>query len=281
MWYQSQKTFLKVDCRDEDYQFINFSRGVFYRWMKLFFTIGRKPQYLSSKKLGIVIPYRNREDQLLQLVPALQRFLRDKPITYSIHVVEQVHDSRLFNRGRLKNIGFDLIRHHTDYVCFHDVDMLPEKSHYGFPFQPTHVASKVTQYQSQTPYQSYFGGVILFSKNDFIAVNGYSNEYWGWGGEDDDLFWRCKYSHLQPIRYIRGEYKSLPHESEDSSKYIECVKNRAEESLTYNRWRAEQMKLGRLHFKLDGLKQLKYEVTDKKEFPGYCHYFVKFKDFFS
>ncbi len=25
------------------------------------------------------------------------------------------------------------------------------------------------------------GGVIIFSKEHFIEVNGYSNEYWGWG----------------------------------------------------------------------------------------------------
>ena len=27
---------------------------------------------------------------------------------------------------------------------------------------------------------------------DFVVVNGYSNNYWGWGYEDDDLLFRCK-----------------------------------------------------------------------------------------
>ena len=27
---------------------------------------------------------------------------------------------------------------------------------------------------------------------DYYKVNGYSNEYWGWGYEDDDLLFRCK-----------------------------------------------------------------------------------------
>ena len=41
------------------------------------------------------------------------------------------------------------------------------------------------------PYDTYFGGVTLFPKEDFELINGYSNQYWGWGFEDDDLFWRC------------------------------------------------------------------------------------------
>ena len=32
---------------------------------------------------------------------------------------------------------------------------------------------------------------ILFSKEQVEKTNGYSNDYWDWGMEDDDLFWRC------------------------------------------------------------------------------------------
>ena len=34
---------------------------------------------------------------------------------------------------------------------------------------------------------STLGGVTTFTKQKFLAVNGYSNEYWGWSAEDDDL----------------------------------------------------------------------------------------------
>ena len=40
-------------------------------------------------------------------------------------------------------------------------------------------------------YDQYFGGVTLFPIEVFEMINGYSNEYWGWGFEDDDLFKRC------------------------------------------------------------------------------------------
>ena len=37
------------------------------------------------------------------------------------------------------------------------------------------------------PYEGIFGGVSAVSAEQFKAVNGYPNRYWGWGGEDDDL----------------------------------------------------------------------------------------------
>ena len=37
------------------------------------------------------------------------------------------------------------------------------------------------------PYKDHFGGVLTLMKDQFITANGYSNVYFGWGSEDDDL----------------------------------------------------------------------------------------------
>ena len=45
-------------------------------------------------------------------------------------------------------------------------------------------------------YNTIFGGVGAFSREHFELVNGFSNEFWGWGGEDDDLYTRYSVTDL-------------------------------------------------------------------------------------
>jgi len=142
-------------------------------------------------KLGVIIPYREREEHLERFIEHFIEFMSDKKINYQIFVIEQ-YDLKPFNRGRLLNVGYKIaISHGCDYICFHDVDMLPENADYSYPMKPTHLASNLSSYNYSVPYDEYFGGVTLFNKYDFELVNGYSNEYIGWGYEDDDLLNRC------------------------------------------------------------------------------------------
>ena len=146
-------------------------------------------------KLGICIPYRDRKNHLERLMPHLSNHLKSQGIEHKFYVGHQ-NDENLFNRGMMKNIAAKYaIEEGCDYVAFHDVDMLPyEESDYSYPNQnPIHIATKLSKYHYGLGYDQYFGGVVLFSKEHLEKTNGYSNEYWDWGQEDDDLFWRCYY----------------------------------------------------------------------------------------
>ncbi len=142
-------------------------------------------------KLGVIVPYREREEHLERFIEHFTEFMSDKKINYQIFVIEQ-YDLKPFNWARLLNIGYKIaMSHGCDYVCFHDADMLPEEADYSYPMKPTHLAARLSNYNYGLPYDEYFGGVTLFNKYDFELINGYSNEYTGWGASDDDLLNRC------------------------------------------------------------------------------------------
>lgn len=146
-------------------------------------------------KLGIIVPYRDRPDQLLTFKKSISSFLQDKKIQYELIVVEQ-DDAKTFNRGKLLNIGFMYAkRYQCDYVIFHDVDMIPLEADYSYSPYPIHLAStfvSTSKEFNRILFDEYFGGVTMFPSSIFEAINGYSNEYWGWGYEDNDLLHRCK-----------------------------------------------------------------------------------------
>ena len=147
-----------------------------------------------NPKLAIIVPYRDREEHLAQFVPHMDKFLSDKKIDYKIFVVEQGND-KPFNRGWLLNAGYRIASEQGfDYFCFHDVDMLPEDDtcDYSWVEKPTHIATRLSKFNYRLVYPEYFSGVTLFNKEHFEWINGFSNKYWGWGFEDDDLLYRWR-----------------------------------------------------------------------------------------
>ena len=145
-------------------------------------------------KLGVCVPYRNREAHLKEFVPKISKFLDDRGIDHTIYLGHQC-DDKLFNRGLMKNIAakfaFD---DGCDYIVWHDIDMIPEDDSCDYsynPDYPQHLAVRISQSDYHLKYEEYFGGAVLFTKEQVEATNGYSNDYWDWGMEDDDLFWRC------------------------------------------------------------------------------------------
>ena len=144
-------------------------------------------------KLGIIVPYRKRPGHLRKFRQSIKSYLKDQD--YELIVVEQADDLP-FNRGKLLNIGFEYaVRKQCDYVVFHDIDMLPIDVDYSYSDVPIHLATGFSNSDREI-FDTYFGGVTLFPIDLFKKVNGYSNEYWGWGFEDDDLLMRLTEQHI-------------------------------------------------------------------------------------
>ncbi|XP_063132733.1 beta-1,4-galactosyltransferase 7 isoform X2 [Rattus norvegicus] len=118
-------------------------------------------------RLAVLVPFRERFEELLVFVPHMHRFLSRKKIQHHIYVLNQVDHFR-FNRAALINVGFLESSNSTDYIAMHDVDLLPlnEELDYGFPEAgPFHVASP--ELHPLYHYKTYVGGILLLSKQHY------------------------------------------------------------------------------------------------------------------
>jgi hypothetical protein len=212
------------------------------------------------KKLSIVVPYRDREEHLSQFLPHMKKFLSEnlKETEWKIFIVEQF-DDKPFNRAKLLNVGY-LESREYDYFCFHDVDMLPDEADYSFVDLPTHMASNVEQFGWKLMYEGYFGGVTMFDKKSFEKINGYANDYWGWGAEDDDVLARCQIMEIQAQRK-KGVFRSLPHEREINKPLYE--KNLNKLNMTIMRPSEEKIMK-------DGLNTISYEKIKEEDLTDFC-----------
>jgi len=158
-------------------------------------------------KVGIIVPFRNRWEHYTIFKGHIEKYLLSKGYKYSLIIVEQDNASA-FNRGKLCNIGFlEAKSQGCSHVVFHDIDILPIEVDYSYSDHPIHLISE------DLPFDSYFGGVTLFPVDQFEQINGFSNLYWGWGFEDDDLRYRCIKNKLNllPIKevYLPGDINTL------------------------------------------------------------------------
>lgn len=168
-----------------------------------------------NKKLLLIVPYRDREAHLQEFIPHITDILLKQGIKQKKIVVVEQEPGKLFNRGLLCNIGFYLYNNWCDYVIFHDVDMICDLIDYSYSSKPTSLLRHRTK--KKTVYDGYFGGITLFPKNDFLKINGFSNEYWGWGAEDDDLRLRC-YIHGISTLIRNGNCRDLETISDDANR---------------------------------------------------------------
>lgn len=189
-----------------------------------------------------------------------QRDKLDSAISAAILVIEQSDDGQPFNAGKLKNVGFDIAQANCDYFCFHDVDYLPIWADYSYPSTPARLIWDGLR--NKENYAEFFGAVVMFNRADFLRVNGFSNQYVGWGFEDTDLLLRCRAMGLA-IEHRDGTFNSLAHAdrgfNSDGTPSAESLKNRA----VFEAKVAELRRTGTIPD--DGLRDLRYQIDGKTD----------------
>jgi hypothetical protein len=138
-------------------------------------------------KYVFIVPYRNRVQHKFFFSKYMSFILEDSK-DYEIYFSHQC-DSRTFNRGAVKNIGFLAVKekypdHYKDInFIFNDVDTIP--------------FNKIFDYSTTKGVVKHFygfkyalGGIVVMKGCDFEKTNGFPC-YWGWGMEDSLLQKRC------------------------------------------------------------------------------------------
>ncbi|XP_071440193.1 beta-1,4-N-acetylgalactosaminyltransferase bre-4-like [Hetaerina americana] len=204
---------------------------------------------LPNFQVAIIIPYRDRETQLNIFLSYMHPYLQAQMLEYRIVVVQQT-SLHPFNRAKLFNIGFIETIKIFPYPCFifHDVDLIPQNQNniYACTHQPRHMSSSLNTFRYNLPYKDLFGGAVAILKHQFEDINGFSNSFFGWGGEDDDLKNRISNKGLQVYRF-----------SPDVAKYVMLAHRKEPPSKT----RFLNLKAGRDRYESDGLNNMQYDIV--------------------
>lgn len=217
-------------------------------------------------KVAIIIPFRHRENHLKYWLHYLHPILRRQKIDYGIYIINQLGEDT-FNRAKLLNVGYTEALKDAEYDCFifSDVDLIPmdDRNIYHCYEQPRHFAIAMDKFGFRLPYAGYFGGVSGLSKKQFLKINGFPNEYWGWGGEDDDIYNRITLNGMKVSRPdVRiGRYRMIKHERDKHNEP--------------NPQRFNKIQNTKNTMKKDGISSLTYKLLEVRRFPLYTNISVE------
>lgn len=251
--------------------------GVFDYMQKILNTISPKSLKFKkyNQKIAIITIYRNKPDNTRLQQKRLYLYLMNKILSqiceYDIILVEQ-SEKYLFNIGKLKNIGFDYLcknlnTTYSNYI-FSDIDTIPDSNLIDYFFKTTDsinsLAVKGTRYESidKKDKRPFVGALISCTKNVFVELNGYPNNFYGWQGEDENLLIRI-YANNKPI-YIPTIGKIIDIEEVDGyKKNMEIKSAELKNEKEKNSW---EKNYNWENYKQNGLTNLNYTVLYENKF---------------
>jgi hypothetical protein len=260
-----------VDARYRPVSIANWKLTPHMKRVLLRERVAKPLTFARGQRLTIVIPFRDRDAHLQQLLPVLRSTLSDQHIEASVLVVEQAGRD-LFNRGKLINIGIEHAAARTDYYCLHDVDAVPVAANYLCPSQPLRLVNKLITAEGSTAEGEsqrtdyYFSGAVSITREQVFRANGYSNEYRGWGKEDDDFFFRLLLAGTVCYFDVQGVFKDLPNPMHQQ---VQRKSPDTPPHVRINRQRRSRLLRGLDDPQADGLSTLRYELLGSEQGDGY------------
>lgn len=206
----------------------------------------------ALQKVAIIIPFRRRDEHLKYWLYYLHPILQRQQLDYGVYVINQ-DGEETFNRAKLLNVGYVEALKEYDYNCFvfSDVDLIPmdDRNTYKCFSQPRHLSVSMDKFGFRLPYNQYFGGVSSLSKEQYLKINGFPNNYWGWGGEDDDIYNR-----------VTSQGMSISRPSGDIGK-CRMIRHNRDQKNDPNPQRFNRIAHTRETMHKDGINSLSYRVV--------------------
>jgi len=148
---------------------------------------------MSEKSISFIVPLRDREDQVSGFIYNIKKYYKDFEIIFCNQA-----DKLLFRKGQLSNLGFkkakfDIVAFiNVDYRFLDYVDIVKEINEYKNPFIPFTKGKRIKEpslgnyvvIEENHVNMGGVGGCQIFTKEQFIKSNGYTNLIFGWGPDD-------------------------------------------------------------------------------------------------
>lgn len=129
--------------------------------------------------LALIFPYRNRPKYLWYTIKHTHQYLVANNYDHVIIIAEQTNFDEPFSLSRANNIGAAYaLRHYPDltHLAIQHCDIIPAQN---------------VSYRSNVATVWFLdAGGLLITPNDFVTINGYNNDFYGWGYEDSEIWIR-------------------------------------------------------------------------------------------
>ena len=166
----------------------------------------QKIESIAVPEKVFIVPYRDREPHKLVFSRVMPYILGVS--NYRILFIHQA-DTRPFNRGGIKNIGFHYVKSkwpdnwRTMTLIFHDIDFMAYKIG-QFDYD-----TKMGEVNHYYGYKHTLGGIFAIKGLDFERTAGFPN-IWTWGLEDNVLLERVKSIGLKIIypQFVHAQHNT-------------------------------------------------------------------------